>query len=77
LAVREKCVREFIDNAKKYVDVSEVTPQLLRAFIRRIEVHEKMEKRSRSCMNDITVHFSFLADKEIKLDGIMIETFKI
>ena len=77
LAIKEKCVREFINNAKKYVDVTEVTPQLLRAFIWRIEVHEKAEKRSRNCPNDITVHFSFLADKEIKLDGIMIETFKI
>ncbi len=77
MVMKEKCVREFINNAKKYVDVSEVTPQLLRAFIRRIEVYEKTEKRSRSCMNDITVHFSFLTDKEIKLDGIMIETFKI
>ena len=77
LAIKEKCVREFINNAKKYVDVTEVTPQLLRTFIKRIEVHEKAEKRSRTCMNEITVHFSFLADKEIKLDGIMIETFKI
>jgi hypothetical protein len=77
MAMKEKCVKEFIDNAKKYVDVTEVTPQLLRAFIWRIEVHEKAEKRSRNCPNDITVHFSFLADKEIKLDGIMIETFKI
>ena len=77
MAMKEKCVKEFIENAKKYVDVAEVTPQLLRAFIWRIEVHEKAEKRSRTCLNDITVHFSFLADKEIKLDGIMIETFNI
>ena len=77
LAIKEKCVREFINNAKKYVDVTEVTPQLLRAFIKRIEVHEKAEKRSRTCMNDITVHFSFLADKDIKLDGVMIQTFKM
>ena len=48
LAVKEKCVREFINNAKKYVDVAEVTSQLLRAFIKRIEVHEKAEKRSRT-----------------------------
>jgi len=37
----------------------------------------KLKKRSRTLLNDITVHFSFLADKEIKLDGVMIQTFEM
>jgi len=67
--LREKCIHEFINKAKQYVNMPKLTPELLRAFIKRIEVHEKEVKRSRICGNHIVVYFTFQLDKAIKLDG--------
>ena len=36
-----------------------LTPELLRVFIRRIEVYEKTEKYSRTCGNTIVIHYTF------------------
>ncbi|MBE6864950.1 MAG: DUF4368 domain-containing protein [Ruminococcus flavefaciens] len=77
MKMREKRVRDFIKNAKQYTEIRKLTPEILKAFIERIEVYEKTIKRSRTCGNRIEIYFTFSADKEIKLDGIMIETFKI
>lgn len=57
--MREKCIQEFIDKAKKYIEMPKLTPELLRVFIRRIEVYEKMEKYSRTCGNPIIIHYAF------------------
>ena len=57
--LREKCLNEFVENAKKYVEMPELTPELLRIFIRRIEVYEKEEKNSRTCGNRIDITFKF------------------
>ncbi|MBQ3230767.1 MAG: DUF4368 domain-containing protein, partial [Clostridia bacterium] len=37
----------------------EFTPELLRVFIRRIEVYEKFEKYSRTAGNPIRIHYAF------------------
>jgi len=71
--VREKCIRDFITKAKRYVTISKVTPELMRAFIERIEVHEKAVKRSRTCGNHIVIYFTFHPDKAFRLDGEMNE----
>ena len=36
-----------------------LTPELLRVFIRRIEVYEKFEKYSRTAGNPIRIHYAF------------------
>lgn len=36
-----------------------LTPELLRVFIRRIEVYEKLEKYSRTTGNPISIHYAF------------------
>ena len=36
-----------------------LTPELLRVFIRKIEVMEKTEKYSRICGNTIIIHYTF------------------
>ncbi len=41
LDMREKCIQEFMDKAKEYIEMPKLTPELLRVFIRRIEVYEK------------------------------------
>ena len=71
--VREKCICDFIAKAKQYVTITKVTPELLRAFIERIEVHEKRVKRSRTCGNHIVIYFTFHPDKAFRLDGEMNE----
>ena len=57
--MREKCIQEFIEKAKEYIEMPKLTPELLRVFIRRIEVYEKLEKYSRTCGNPIVIHYAF------------------
>lgn len=57
--MREMCIREFMDKAKCYMEIPKLTPELLRVFIRRIEVYEKTEKYSRTCGNPIIIHYAF------------------
>ena len=45
--------------AKSYMEMPKLTPELLRVFIRRIEVYEKPEKYSRTCGNPIVIHYAF------------------
>jgi hypothetical protein len=66
---REKSVLKFIDNAKKYTDIPKLTPEILRAFIKRIEVNEKEVKHSRTCGNHVVIYFTFMSDKEIPIDA--------
>ncbi len=59
LDMREKCIQEFMDKAKEYLEMPKLTPELLRVFIRRIEVYEKPEKYSRTAGNPIVIHYAF------------------
>lgn len=59
MGMREMCIREFIAKAKEYLEMPKLTPELLRVFIRRIEVYEKLEKYSRNCGNLIVIHYAF------------------
>lgn len=67
--LREKCLKEFVENAKKYVEMPELTPELLRIFIRRIEVYEKEEKYSRTCGNRIDITFNFQPEPMTMIKG--------
>ena len=53
------CIREFINKAKSYIEMPKLTPELLRGFIRKIEVYEKPEKYSRTCGTPIIIHYAF------------------
>lgn len=57
--LREKCIRKFMERVKEYIEMPTLTPELLRTFIRRIEVYEKPEKYSRTCGNTIVIHYTF------------------
>ena len=73
MKVREKLIRDFIREAKRCVTITKVTPELLGTFVKRIEVHEKAVKRSRTCGNHIVIYFTFHPDKAFRLDGEMSE----
>ena len=60
--LREKCIRKFMERAKEYIEMPTLTPELLRTFIRRIEVYEKPEKYSRTCGNTIVIHYTFAVE---------------
>ena len=57
--LREKYVKDFIENARTYIEMPKLTPELLRVFIQRIDVYEKEEKYSRTCGNTIMIHYTF------------------
>ncbi len=59
MSLQEKYVLDFIEKAKVNIELKEVTPEVLRAFISRIEVSEKPEKYSRTCGNTILIRYTF------------------
>ena len=67
LDMREKCIQEFIRKAKKYVEMPKLTPELLRVFIRRIEVYEKIEKYSQTAGNSIIIRYTYRLPEQ---DGV-------
>ena len=48
-------VDAFVEKTKKYTAIDELTPELLRLFIQRIEVGEWTEKNSRSSNQSIRI----------------------
>ena len=48
----------FIAKAKRYTDITELTPELLRLFIRKIVVHEKSTKWSKNALQTIEIHYN-------------------
>lgn len=48
-------VETFIEKAKRYTEIRELTPEILRLFISRIEVGERSEKRSRTAEQSIRI----------------------
>ena len=50
-------VARFIDMAKKYDHIDELTPEILRTFVRRIEVGERDKKNSRVAPRDIKIYY--------------------
>ncbi|MEG1028414.1 MAG: DUF4368 domain-containing protein, partial [Oscillospiraceae bacterium] len=43
--------------AKKYTDLTELTPEILHMFIEKIEVGERAEKYSRTAPQDIWIYY--------------------
>ena len=50
-------VEVFIEKAKQYTRIDELTPEILRLFIQRIEVGERDEKGSRNALQDIHIFY--------------------
>lgn len=71
--LQEECILDFIDKARQYIEMPTLTPELIRVFIKRIEVFEKAEKNSRTCGNRVIIYFTFQADKGTKIDGAMVK----
>ncbi len=61
--MQEKYVKEFIAKAKEYINIEKLTPEILHAFIKRIDVYEKEVRYSRTCGNSIVIQYTFQLDK--------------
>ena len=61
--MRDQCIQQFIRDAKQYVEMPELTPELLRAFISKIEVYEKEVKYSHTCGNPVVIYYKFQMKK--------------
>ena len=48
----------FISRAKRYTDIQELTPELLRLFIEKIVVHEKDVKWSKHAGQTVEIHYT-------------------
>lgn len=48
----------FLDKAKRYTDITELTPELLRLFIERIVVHEKEVKWSKHAPQAVEIYYN-------------------
>ena len=72
--LREQYVKEFMENARVYIEMPKLTPELLRVFIRCIEVYEKEEKYSRTCGNTIVIHYTFQMPKQKTVAATMAAT---
>ena len=48
----------FLDKAKRYTDIQELTPELLRLFIQKIVVHEKEVKWSKHAPQTVEIYYA-------------------
>ncbi|WP_317853749.1 recombinase family protein [Chakrabartyella piscis] len=71
-------VDRFIEKAKKYTDLTELTPEILHLFVEKIVVGEKAEKYSRTAPQDIWIYYrdiGMLSDVKKEFDIEPIEEF--
>ena len=55
-------VQRFIETAKKYTCISELTPEFLRTFISKIVIHEKERKHDKTSPQQIDIYFRYIGD---------------
>ena len=50
-------VARFIDKAKNYTEIKELTPEILRTFVKRIEIGDRGKKYSRNAPQEIKIYY--------------------
>ena len=70
-------VERFLEIVRKYTDIKELTPEILRTFIRKIVIHERSRKHVKDAEQDIDIYFvhignlnRFSFDRQIPPDEI-------
>jgi hypothetical protein len=53
-------VGRFLQIVRKYTDIQELTPEILREFIDRIEVHERSVKYGKNATQQIDIYYNFV-----------------
>ena len=57
-------VDRFIERAKQYTEINELTSELLRTFISKVVVHERSEHNSRTATQRIEIHYNHIGAME-------------
>ena len=50
-------IARFIENAKRYSEIPELTSEILRIFVKRVEVGERAEKYSRTAPQEVRIYY--------------------
>ncbi len=50
-------IARFLENAKKYTEINELTCEILRTFIQRVEIGERSKKYSRNATQEIKIYY--------------------
>ena len=50
-------VARFIENAKKYSQIDELTSEILRTFIQKVTIGERSKKHSRNAVQEIKIYY--------------------
>lgn len=53
-------IDRFIETAKKYTDLQELTPEILRTFIEKIVIHERDKPHSKKAHQQIDIYFTHI-----------------
>jgi len=53
-------VERFLKIVEKYTDIKELTPEILREFIERIEIHERSVYRGKDATQQIDIYYNFI-----------------
>ena len=56
---QQQAIKDFVDKAKKYIEMPELTPELLYAFIQRVDVYEKPTKYSKEAGNPVMIFYKY------------------
>ena len=56
---QQQAIKDFVDKAKKYIEMPELTPELLYTFIQRVEVYEKPTKYSKEAGNPVMIFYKY------------------
>ena len=78
--LKENCtnVQKFFDVAKKYTDIEELTPDVLRTFISKIVIHERKKKHDKNAIQQIDIYFRYIGSmaepQEVKETMVESET---
>ena len=58
--VQEQYVQEFVKRAKDYLEIKELTPEIMRAFIKRIDIYDT---DTATAQKTIVIRYTFQLDK--------------
>ena len=61
----------FLDKAKRYTDITELTPELLRLFIEKIVVHEKEVKWSKHAPQTVEIGIGYVGSGQLDVEETM------
>ena len=55
-------IRKFLETARQYTAIRELTPEILRTFISRIVIHEREIRNSRRSPQQVDIYFRFIGN---------------